>query len=934
MRIQRLEIYGYGKWVDTSFDLAEDVHLFYGKNEAGKSTLMSFIHSILFGFPTRNSALLRYEPRESSRYGGKVIAQDARFGEVIIERIHGKVTGDVTVTLEDGTTGSDELLESVMYGLDRDIFQNIFSFSLTEIENVHRLHKNQLSRYLLNIGAHGTEYYLELVDQFRTEADKLYRPSGRVLDLNKQLSILEKQEERLAALEQRNESYLGLIEKNNEQNEAIQTLEIKQKNLAQRRADLTEFKKKWHVLEEIQTLEQEIAAIQLPPLKEDGRYLLEEYKRNRAKLTEQLQVLEDQQAAQKETLADPEMIENYEENQAAVYALENELPEIIEEMRDYEAITEKRLETQKTLTQIERELGIEHNTQYPLAFSDQEKATVKNWASFYEDSSAKYQKMTTELQASENELSLKNQKLDQYEAMMWDNEELKQAEEQLNQAAPEREPEKQTNPFMIGGIGLLAVIGAFFVTAPAQWLLGLVAVVAFIFAGLTVRKNTQTTTSASSNEFLAKEYEKQLGLKEEWRESLGAVDSLQATYQQQLEARDALLKQQQEVVTQWQEMLAQHDLPTTSSLEQAAYIFERTAQLQQLLTQDQQQNQKQTELREHLEAKTAPIADIIELPAAISLAEKVAQFRQYLAKLKTTLSQEQEKLNQLNALKQEARQLEARIQSTEEKTRNLIEMADVETEEEFLELYAQKEQYEAKQSRLRFLKENVPAFDSTKDLPTKEELAKQEQQLETQLEKLEADKGQAFREQANTELSIENLEKDGTYTEELQAFENQKAIAQRLVDEWISYKLAAGMIQETLNGVTQDRFQEIIADAEMYFCLLTDGEYERIVFKEEKLFVQLATGQVVGVRALSRGTAEPLYVAIRLAYIKNTQDMIELPIIMDDPFVNFDRKRQQNMYRLLEKLSADLQIIYFTFDPEAKAYFTEQQITNLNEEKK
>ncbi len=219
-------------------------------------------------------------------------------------------------------------------------------------------------------------------------------------------------------------------------------------------------------------------------------------------------------------------------------------------------------------------------------------------------------------------------------------------------------------------------------------------------------------------------------------------------------------------------------------------------------------------------------------------------------------------------------------------------------------------------------------------MPTKEELATQEQQLETQLETLEAEKGQAFREQANTELSIENLEKDGTYTEELQAFENQKAIAQRLVDDWVSYKLAAGMIQETLNGVTQDRFQEIIADAETYFRLLTDGEYERIVFKEEKLFVQLAEGQVVDVRALSRGTAEPLYVAIRLAYIKNTQDMIELPIIMDDPFVNFDRERQQNMYRLLETLSADLQIIYFTFDPEAKAYFTEKQITNLNEEKK
>ena len=217
MRIKQLEIYGYGKWVDQSFDLANNVQLFYGANEAGKSTLMSFIHSILFGFPTRNSTLLRYEPHESSKYGGKIIAEDKRFGEIVSERSHGKATGNVTVTLEDGTTGTDELLEQVLAGMTRETFQNIFSFSLTDIENVHQLNKNQLSRYLLNIGAHGTDYYLDLVDEFQKEADKLYRPTGRVLPLNQQLAALENQEKRLGELEARNENYLDLIEKNSRQ---------------------------------------------------------------------------------------------------------------------------------------------------------------------------------------------------------------------------------------------------------------------------------------------------------------------------------------------------------------------------------------------------------------------------------------------------------------------------------------------------------------------------------------------------------------------------------------------------------------------------------------------------------------------------------------------------------------------------------------------
>ena len=145
-------------------------------------------------------------------------------------------------------------------------------------------------------------------------------------------------------------------------------------------------------------------------------------------------------------------------------------------------------------------------------------------------------------------------------------------------------------------------------------------------------------------------------------------------------------------------------------------------------------------------------------------------------------------------------------------------------------------------------------------------------------------------------------------------FENQKATAQTLVDEWVSNKVAAGILRETLNQVTKDRFEEIISDAETYFHLLTDGEYEKIVFKEEELLVQHKRGRMEDVRVLSRGTAEPLYVAIRLAYIKNTQKVMELPVIMDDPFVNFDSVRQKNMYQLMQHLGNDLQIIYFTFD--------------------
>lgn len=50
MKIKRLTIYGFGKFHDVSLDLDQHFQLIYGPNEAGKSTLVEFITSLLFGF--------------------------------------------------------------------------------------------------------------------------------------------------------------------------------------------------------------------------------------------------------------------------------------------------------------------------------------------------------------------------------------------------------------------------------------------------------------------------------------------------------------------------------------------------------------------------------------------------------------------------------------------------------------------------------------------------------------------------------------------------------------------------------------------------------------------------------------------------------------------------------------------------------------------
>ena len=105
MRITSLYIDGFGRFVDRSVGpLERPVTVFYGPNEAGKSTLLEFIRRVLFGFPDGRSRGNPYPPLAGGRHGGRVaIATDA--GEIItIDRTSGRGDGPVSITTDAGET--------------------------------------------------------------------------------------------------------------------------------------------------------------------------------------------------------------------------------------------------------------------------------------------------------------------------------------------------------------------------------------------------------------------------------------------------------------------------------------------------------------------------------------------------------------------------------------------------------------------------------------------------------------------------------------------------------------------------------------------------------------------------------------------------------------------------------------------------------------
>ncbi|UKS23953.1 AAA family ATPase [Paenibacillus sp. HWE-109] len=205
MRIVAIQVDGFGSLRQRQLDTNNSVVVFYGANEAGKSTLMGFVRAVLFGFPTRQNRSERYEPLGGGAHGGSLTLMDSHGQLIRVERYDAPAAGGkrasaghVKVTLGDGTTGGEELLNTLLGGLSADLFRSLFAFGLTELQELRTLQTDELSGYLYSagLGVSGSAI-MEAERKLTAQADGLYRPRGRNQEMNRLLKELEGLEQSL-----------------------------------------------------------------------------------------------------------------------------------------------------------------------------------------------------------------------------------------------------------------------------------------------------------------------------------------------------------------------------------------------------------------------------------------------------------------------------------------------------------------------------------------------------------------------------------------------------------------------------------------------------------------------------------------------------------------------------------------------------------------
>src|SRR6516165_4051918 len=129
MRFLRLDLERYGPFTDRSIPFAEAarLHLIYGRNEAGKSTALSAVTDLLFGFPQRGAQDFLHRLPEL-RVGASIVDRSGKTLE--FRRRRGNLR-----TLIDAQEKPlpDDLLKPFLGAMTRDVFTRAFGLSTQEL---------------------------------------------------------------------------------------------------------------------------------------------------------------------------------------------------------------------------------------------------------------------------------------------------------------------------------------------------------------------------------------------------------------------------------------------------------------------------------------------------------------------------------------------------------------------------------------------------------------------------------------------------------------------------------------------------------------------------------------------------------------------------------------------------------------------------------
>lgn len=263
MIIRDFTLNGFGIFAEQHVgDVSQGVSVFLGDNEAGKSTCLKFFRHVLFGFPTQANKEF-CPPLRGGNPGGCLLLDTASHGMVRLERRPGVRGGPVTLSSGTGEPLDAALLDVLLGGTTREVYESVYGFSLTELQNLSSLNGEKV-RHALYGASFGTA--TRPVGQVLKKLDDamaaLYKSGGSIPLMNKKLTELDEVQRALRAGENTVVAYARVTAERDALEQQLQALlqarsaRMVEKAALERRLSL------WEQMRQLQSLRAQLAAVE------------------------------------------------------------------------------------------------------------------------------------------------------------------------------------------------------------------------------------------------------------------------------------------------------------------------------------------------------------------------------------------------------------------------------------------------------------------------------------------------------------------------------------------------------------------------------------------------------------------------------------------------------------------------------------------------
>ena len=193
------------------------------------------------------------------------------------------------------------------------------------------------------------------------------------------------------------------------------------------------------------------------------------------------------------------------------------------------------------------------------------------------------------------------------------------------------------------------------------------------------------------------------------------------------------------------------------------------------------------------------------------------------------------------------------------------------------------------------------------------------QALADEIAELDSRRGELNRVLGREQQILEQMDGSSRAAEAAEMAEELKARVGLDVEEYARLRLAATVLHEAIERYRQRTQGPILDRASGHFRQLTLGSFEglKVGYDDQDRptlqAIRTAEAPTVGVEGLSEGTADQLYLAMRLASLEVYLESHEpIPLVVDDILIQFDDHRATKALEMLADLSRRTQVVLFT----------------------